>query len=289
MSGLYGVNYKINGHRVGCVAALPDGYHVKFERCYEENTLETIETINWQNVSVEQVRQDHPACPLPEGYSFGVVRIDYEMSSECFTVVLKAGKQYWGDVTSYQAQIDDLTASLSGKDAEIAALEQDKQASGAVAQTLAGAPVTSARAAVLRACIEQAADKLPDSDAVACPELSAPWRTGEDVTVGSRRSDPDAGGVLRLYKCAQAHTTQTGWEPHLTPAMWTVIDAEHEGTQDDPIPAARGMEYEYGKYYLDSEDGKTYLCERTGEAAGGTIVLQFLPHELIGQYFAAAE
>ena len=258
MSGLYGVNYKINGHRVGCVAALPDGYHVKFERCYEENTLETIETINWQNVSVEQVRQDHPACPLPEGYSFGVVRIDYEMSSECFTVVLKAGKQYWGDVTSYQAQIDDLTASLSGKDAEIAALEQ-------------------------------AADKLPDSDAVACPELSAPWRTGEDVTVGSRRSDPDAGGVLRLYKCAQAHTTQTGWEPHLTPAMWTVIDAEHEGTQDDPIPAARGMEYEYGKYYLDSEDGKTYLCERTGEAAGGTIVLQFLPHELIGQYFAAAE
>ena len=45
------------------------------------------------------------------------------------------------------------------------------------------------------------------------------------------------------------------------------------------------MEYEYGKYYLDGEDGKTYKCERIGEAAGGKIVLQYLPHELAGQYF----
>lgn len=52
---------------------------------------------------------------------------------------------------------------------------------------------------------------------------------------------------------------------------------------DDPIPAARGMEYEYGKYYLDPEDGKTYLCKRLNDT--GTIVLYYLPHELIGQYF----
>ena len=31
-----------------------------------------------------------------------------------------------------------------------------------------------------------------------------------------------------------------------------------------------------------------YLCERTGEAAGGVIVLQYLPHELVGQYFSEA-
>lgn len=73
-----------------------------------------------------------------------------------------------------------------------------------------------------------------------------------------------------------------------TPAVWVVIDVEHAGTQDDPIPAIRGMEYEYGRYYLDSEDSKTYLCERTDEAAGGKIVLQYLPHELIGQYFTEA-
>ena len=55
------------------------------------------------------------------------------------------------------------------------------------------------------------------------------------------------------------------------------------GTIDEPIPAARGMEYEYGKYYLDPEDEKTYLCKRLNET--GTIVLHYLPHELIGQYF----
>ena len=30
---------------------------------------------------------------------------------------------------------------------------------------------------------------------------------------------------------------------------------------------------------------KLYLCQRTGEAAGGTVVLQYLPHELVFHYF----
>ena len=62
-----------------------------------------------------------------------------------------------------------------------------------------------------------------------------------------------------------------------------VINTSSPGTIDDPIPAARGMEYEYGKYYLDPEDEKTYLCKRGEET--GSIVLYYLPHELIGQYF----
>ena len=48
-------------------------------------------------------------------------------------------------------------------------------------------------------------------------------------------------------------------------------------------PSSSGMEYDYGKYYLDPEDGKTYLCKRGEET--GSIVLYYLPHELIGQYF----
>ena len=66
-------------------------------------------------------------------------------------------------------------------------------------------------------------------------------------------------------------------------AKWAGIDAGHAGTIDNPILAARGMEYEYGKYYLDPEDEKTYLCKRGEET--GSIVLYYLPHELIGQYF----
>lgn len=139
----------------------------------------------------------------------------------------------------------------------------------------------------LRPYIEKAAESLDDNDAVKAMKLFPRWdeHIGEAVTPGQRMSDEDADGVLRLYKVREGkgHTTQKDWKPCLTPAMWVVIDVTHAGTQDDPIPASRGMEYEYGKYYLDSEDGKTYLCERQGST--GTIVLQYLPHELTGQYF----
>lgn len=58
-----------------------------------------------------------------------------------------------------------------------------------------------------------------------------------------------------------------------------------DGSQENPITAARGMTYTYGLYYLDPEDSKIYQCKRTGEADGGTVELQYLPHELVGQYF----
>lgn len=143
----------------------------------------------------------------------------------------------------------------------------------------------------LRPYIEKAAESLDDNDAIKAVKLFPRWdeHIGEAVTPGQRMSDEDADGVLRLYKVREGkgHTTQEDWKPCLTPAMWAVVDETHAGTLEDPIPAARGMEYEYGKYYLDSEDGKTYKCERIGEAAGGKITLQYLPHELIGNYFKA--
>ncbi len=92
----------------------------------------------------------------------------------------------------------------------------------------------------------------------------------------------------KLYKTIPAnHTFQADWVPGVgTESIYARIDVAHDGTQDDPIPASRGMEYVYGLYYLDGEDGKLYLCQRTGEAAGGTVVLQYMPHELMGHYFA---
>lgn len=148
---------------------------------------------------------------------------------------------------------------------------------------LTGEVVTMARAAELRPMIEAAATSLPDSDAAKAVELFPAWAYPVSYIEGNRVSD---GG--KLYKCRQEHTSQEGWKPSATPALWVVIDVTHAGTQDDPIPAARGMEYTYGLYYKDPEDTKLYLCERIGEAAGGKIVLQYLPHELLGQYFTEA-
>lgn len=175
-----------------------------------------------------------------------------------------------GDITDYR----DGTVSIKmGKPTET-------ESAKATVTALAGEPITYARAVKLRPIIEQAAVSLSDGEAATVPELITAWAYPVAYAEGDRRS---YGG--KVYKCRQAHTSQADWTPDKTPALWAVIDAEHAGTQDDPIPASRGMEYEYGKYYLDSEDGKTYKCERIGEAAGGKIVLQYLPHELVGQYF----
>ena len=138
------------------------------------------------------------------------------------------------------------------------------------------------QAQTIRDSMDAAAIALTDEQAVKAPRIYPTWAAGLSVKAGDRLYYP---GTDKLYKVVQAHTTQADWTPDATPAMWAVIDKRHAGTLDDPIPAARGMEYEYGKYYLDGEDGKTYLCHRTGEAAGGTVVLQYMPHELVGHYF----
>lgn len=118
-----------------------------------------------------------------------------------------------------------------------------------------------------------------DQTAARALDLYPMWEADIAVSVDDRYQYEG-----KLYKVIQAHTTQADWAPDITPAMWTVIDVQHAGTIDDPIPASRGMEYEYGKYYSEGES--IYLCERTGEAAGGKIVLQYLPSELVGQYFS---
>lgn len=178
-----------------------------------------------------------------------------------------------GDITDHR----DGTVSIKmGKPTE-------SELSEATVTALVGQSITPQRAARLRPMIEAAATSLPDSDAATAVELFPKWVYPVSYIEGNRVSD---GG--KLYKCQQAHTSQEGWKPSTTPALWVVIDVAHAGTQDDPIPASRGMEYEYGKYYLDSEDGKTYLCERIGEQSGNKITLQYLPHELLGQYFTEA-
>lgn len=167
---------------------------------------------------------------------------------------------------------------------------ETENAVGAVV-ALTGDVVTMARAVELRPVIEQASASLSDGEAAKSPELFPRWadHIGETVKPGDRRSDTDESGVLHVYRVnkGQGHTTQENWPPHSTPAVWTIINVDHAGTQDDPIPAARGMEYTYGLYYKDPEDTKLYLCERTGEQSGNKITLQYLPHELAGQYFKA--
>ena len=218
--------------------------------------------VKWSNVFRETVdKLDNDGNSTGETEE---VVTEEDMSAYCLA----------GDITDYR---DGTVSVKMGKPTE-------SELSAATVTALVGQSITPQRAAELRPVIEAAAVSLPDSDAAKAIELFPAWAYPVSYAVGDR-----VGDAGKLYKCQQAHTSQEGWNPAATPAMWVVVDVEHAGTMDDPIPASRGMEYEYGKYYLDSEDGKTYLCERTGEAAGGKIVLQYLPHELVGQYFTEVE
>lgn len=133
----------------------------------------------------------------------------------------------------------------------------------------------------IRTSIDNVTGTLADADAAKNPMLFLPWETDTKYAVGDRRRYDG-----KVYKCLQAHTSQADWTPPVVPALWVVVNTSSPGTIDAPIQASRGMEYEYGKYYLDPEDSKTYLCKRLNET--GTIVLYYLPHELIGQYFEEA-
>ena len=133
----------------------------------------------------------------------------------------------------------------------------------------------------LVAFLKEARLTADDNTALTGMELYPVWAVGLAVGVGQRYQFNG-----KLYKCRQAHTTQADWTPDATPALWAVIDVTHVGTVDDPISAVAGMEYTKGLYYI--EDGVIYLMNREGMAEGETITLQFLPSQLVGQYFEIA-
>lgn len=121
-----------------------------------------------------------------------------------------------------------------------------------------------------------------DDVAVKSKTLYPLWESliGKEVKPGDRARYND-----RLYKVGQngGHTVQADWAPDKTPAMWTVIDPTHAGTLEDPIPAVASMEYTKGLYYIEADI--IYLMNRQGMADGETIVLHYLPSQLVGQYF----
>lgn len=70
----------------------------------------------------------------------------------------------------------------------------------------------------LRPLIEKSAKALDDTDALDGKELYPMWDAGIQYTAGER-----IRYGLKLYKVVQAHTSQTGWEPDKTPALFTEV------------------------------------------------------------------
>ena len=87
----------------------------------------------------------------------------------------------------------------------------------------------------------------------------------------------------KLYKTKQENFTfQSQWVPgEGTESIFEVIDEEHAGTLEDPIPYDQNMTVYNGKYY--SEDGIVYLCTRdSGQPLHASCA------SLVGNYFEVA-
>ena len=79
------------------------------------------------------------------------------------------------------------------------------------------------------------------------------WQTGLFVQIGDVYS---YAGFL--WRCIQAHTTQTGWEPDKAPALWRKVEIIHEDTKR--IWQA-GVDYAVGdSVFYPDENGTEYVC-----------------------------
>ena len=70
----------------------------------------------------------------------------------------------------------------------------------------------------LRPIIEQAAQSLDDRTALDAVALYPAWAAGVDYTAGYKVQH---GG--KLWRCLQAHTSQTGWDPDIAPSLWAKV------------------------------------------------------------------
>ena len=78
--------------------------------------------------------------------------------------------------------------------------------------------ISRTRAYALRALIEKASASLPDEDALEAKELFPLWKKDKWYEANERVRFAD-----KLYRCVIAHTSQAGWEPPATPALWTEV------------------------------------------------------------------
>ena len=119
------------------------------------------------------------------------------------------------------------------------------------------------RALQLRPVIEQAAQSLEDSVALASVELFPQWselvKKGENVKKGFRFQHEG-----KLYRTEQAEYT---FVAHYVPgtagteSLFSKVDEAHKGTIEDPIPYEKNMEIYDGMYY--TQNGVLYLCIRS--------------------------
>ncbi len=125
-------------------------------------------------------------------------------------------------------------------------------------------------------------EALTDDEAKKVPALFPLWSPDSKAyAVGDR-----VWYQASLYKCVQAHTSQSTWNPKDAVSLWANVSEESQeadGSREHPYQWESGMTCYNGKYYI--EDNILYICTRD---SGGPVYNRIadLP---AGLYFQIAE
>ena len=120
---------------------------------------------------------------------------------------------------------------------------------------------------------------LSDNEALAVKDFYPTWESkiGDNVEQGYKIRYGD-----NLWKARQNHMIVEHYPPGLaTAALYEVIEEEHEGTSEDPIPYVPPMEIFNGKYYVQYD--VKYRCTRDSG-----IALSHDLNALVGMYVELA-
>ena len=124
--------------------------------------------------------------------------------------------------------------------------------------------MTRAKAMQLRQLIEQLAVTLDDETALTGVELFPAWVVGKAYAVNDRAQ---YNGTL--YKCVQAHTSQSDWMPSATPALWKTVSVDEYPEWVQPTGAHDayniGDKVTYnGQHYVCTSNANVYAPDVYG-------------------------
>lgn len=104
---------------------------------------------------------------------------------------------------------------------------------------------------------------LTNNEALSVKEMYPRWedKVGSTIEVGFTTLYDE-----NLWKARQTHTAMEAYPPSIhTASLYEVINEEHEGSMEDPIPYTPPMEIFKDKYY--TQDDILYLCTRDSNTA----------------------
>ena len=98
---------------------------------------------------------------------------------------------------------------------EIAAIQEEQSSYEAYERTR---PLTAEEVTAMLIKQQINALSVDDNTALRMVEFYPEWAAGQDYSTGFK---VQRGG--KLWRCLQAHTSQTGWEPDIAPSLWAKV------------------------------------------------------------------